>query len=174
MQLVVRQLFDPQQALLFDPRPEGEKPVENEPVPPAATESTTPRTANRHRHGPAAFLKDYRGYLQADAFNGYDGIYLESDPIVALAGGIPCVVGDGGAEGLAEERRSRRDGLHAEQLARVVPVHRIGLVGHRQQRGRKRGTRHRARTQELALLWKRPRWPRGGDPFQPVDVLQAS
>ena len=34
----------------------------------------TPQT----RDGPAAFLKDYRGYLQADAFNGYDGIYLES------------------------------------------------------------------------------------------------
>jgi len=31
------------------------------------------------RDGPAAFLKDYRGYLQADAFSGYDGIYLESD-----------------------------------------------------------------------------------------------
>lgn len=35
-------------------------------------------TTNRTRDGPAAFLKDYRGYLQADAFNGYDGIYLES------------------------------------------------------------------------------------------------
>ncbi len=35
-------------------------------------------TTNHQRDGPAAFLKDYRGYLQADAFNGYDGIYLES------------------------------------------------------------------------------------------------
>jgi len=35
-------------------------------------------TPNHTRDGPAAFLKDYRGYLQADAFNGYDGIYLES------------------------------------------------------------------------------------------------
>ena len=35
-------------------------------------------TTNHKRDGPAAFLKDYRGYLQADAFNGYDGIYLES------------------------------------------------------------------------------------------------
>ena len=58
MHLLLRRLygstsekFDPQQALLFDPRPEGEKPAENEPVPPAATESTTPRTANRDRHG---------------------------------------------------------------------------------------------------------------------------
>ncbi len=36
-------------------------------------------TTNHKRDGPAAFLKDYRGYVQADAFNGYDGIYLESN-----------------------------------------------------------------------------------------------
>jgi transposase len=36
-------------------------------------------TTNHKRDGPAAFLKDYRGYLQADAFNAYDGIYLESN-----------------------------------------------------------------------------------------------
>jgi transposase len=35
-------------------------------------------TTNHKRDGPAAFLADYRGYLQADAFHGYDGIYLES------------------------------------------------------------------------------------------------
>jgi transposase len=35
-------------------------------------------TTTHQRDGPAAFLKDYHGYLQADAFNGYDGIYLES------------------------------------------------------------------------------------------------
>ena len=35
-------------------------------------------TPNHTRDGPATFLKDYRGYLQADAFNGYDGIYLQS------------------------------------------------------------------------------------------------
>jgi hypothetical protein len=35
-------------------------------------------TPTHQRDGPAKFLKDYRGYLQADAFNGYDGIYLES------------------------------------------------------------------------------------------------
>jgi hypothetical protein len=32
-------------------------------------------TASRKRDGPANFLKDYQGYLQADAFAGYDGIY---------------------------------------------------------------------------------------------------
>lgn len=35
-------------------------------------------TPSRKRDGPAAFLKDYQGYLQADAFGGYDGIYAGS------------------------------------------------------------------------------------------------
>lgn len=33
-------------------------------------------TLNRQRDGPAHFLKNYRGYLHADAFSGYDGLYL--------------------------------------------------------------------------------------------------
>ena len=33
-------------------------------------------TASRSRDGPMAFLGDWSGYLQADAFSGYDGIYL--------------------------------------------------------------------------------------------------
>jgi len=36
-------------------------------------------TPTHQRDGPAAFLADYRGYLQADAFSGYDGLYLESN-----------------------------------------------------------------------------------------------
>jgi transposase len=32
-------------------------------------------TPNRKRDGPATFLANYHGYLQADAFGGYDGIY---------------------------------------------------------------------------------------------------
>jgi transposase len=32
-------------------------------------------TPSRKRDGPVTFLADYRGYLQADAFAGYDGIY---------------------------------------------------------------------------------------------------
>src|SRR4029078_4920019 len=35
-------------------------------------------TPSRKRDGPAAFLKGYAGYLQADAFGGYDGIYAGS------------------------------------------------------------------------------------------------
>ncbi|MHB1424884.1 MAG: IS66 family transposase [Gemmataceae bacterium] len=33
-------------------------------------------TVNRRRDGPQQFLTDYQGYLHADAFSGYDGLYL--------------------------------------------------------------------------------------------------
>jgi len=36
-------------------------------------------TRTHERDGPARFLADYQGYLQADAYNGYDGIYLDSN-----------------------------------------------------------------------------------------------
>jgi transposase len=35
-------------------------------------------TETHERKGPALFLANYHGYLQADAYNGYDGIYLDS------------------------------------------------------------------------------------------------
>jgi transposase len=35
-------------------------------------------TENRKRDGPSRFLANYKGYLQADAFSGYDGIYAVS------------------------------------------------------------------------------------------------
>jgi hypothetical protein len=41
-------------------------------------------TVNRKRDGPEQFLAKYRGYLQADAFSGYDGLYLP-DPRMATA-----------------------------------------------------------------------------------------
>lgn len=41
-------------------------------------------TPNRSRDGPAAWLKEYQGYLHADAFGGYDGIYASRE-IVELA-----------------------------------------------------------------------------------------
>jgi transposase len=41
-------------------------------------------TVNRKRDGPRQFLADYRGYLQSDAFSGYDGLYLP-DPRTAAA-----------------------------------------------------------------------------------------
>ncbi len=36
-------------------------------------------TPNRSRDGPDEFLKDFHGYLQADAYSGYDHIYKEPD-----------------------------------------------------------------------------------------------
>jgi transposase len=33
-------------------------------------------TLNHKRDGPQAFLRDFHGYLQADAFSGYDALYL--------------------------------------------------------------------------------------------------
>ena len=36
-------------------------------------------TPNRSRAGPDEFLKDFRGYLQADAYSGYDEIYQDSE-----------------------------------------------------------------------------------------------
>ena len=33
-------------------------------------------TLSRNRDGPARFLKDFQGYLQADAYGGYDGLYV--------------------------------------------------------------------------------------------------
>ncbi len=38
-------------------------------------------TPSRRRDGPAAFLDGYKGYLQADAFGGYDGIYASGDVV---------------------------------------------------------------------------------------------
>ena len=36
-------------------------------------------TPTHVRDGPAAFLKDFKGFLQADAYGGYDGIYTSSN-----------------------------------------------------------------------------------------------
>jgi transposase len=41
-------------------------------------------TVNHKRDGPQRFLANYQGYLQADAFSGYDGLYLP-DPRTAAA-----------------------------------------------------------------------------------------
>lgn len=43
-------------------------------------------TPNHKREGPQKFLKDYRGVLQADGFNGYDGIAWKSQGAIIQAG----------------------------------------------------------------------------------------
>jgi hypothetical protein len=40
-------------------------------------------TESRQRDGPAQFLSGYSGFLQADAFSGYDGLYLKSSGAIA-------------------------------------------------------------------------------------------
>jgi len=35
-------------------------------------------TANRSRDGPVAFMKDFNGYLQADAYSGYEVLYADA------------------------------------------------------------------------------------------------
>jgi len=44
-------------------------------------------TLSRERDGPAKFLEGYQGYLQADAYSGYDGIYV-SKQVIEVACGI--------------------------------------------------------------------------------------
>jgi transposase len=52
----------------------------------AAPYSVYDFTMSRARDGPAAFLEDYRGFLQADAYGGYDGIFTgSSGTIVEVA-----------------------------------------------------------------------------------------
>jgi hypothetical protein len=43
-------------------------------------------TATHARDGPAAFLKDFRGFLQADAYSVYDGIYTGSKGAIVEVG----------------------------------------------------------------------------------------
>lgn len=43
-------------------------------------------TLTHERTHPASFLRNYQGYLQADAYNGYDGIYLESSGTIIEVG----------------------------------------------------------------------------------------
>ena len=50
------------------------------PGPPGPAINVFDFTVNRTRDGPQQFLKNYRGYLHAHAFSGYDGLYLP-DPV---------------------------------------------------------------------------------------------
>jgi transposase len=43
-------------------------------------------TMTRARDGPATFLKGFRGFLQADAYGGYDGIYTGSNGTIVEVG----------------------------------------------------------------------------------------
>lgn len=43
-------------------------------------------TLTHERTHPATFLQTFQGYLQADAYNGYDGIYLDSQGMIIEVG----------------------------------------------------------------------------------------
>ena len=66
----------------------------------------------RTRHGPQRFLAAYRGYLQADAFSGYDGLYL-ADAATATAGIVEVACNAHARRKFYEARGS--DALRAHQ-----------------------------------------------------------
>jgi len=47
-------------------------------------------TVNRQRDGPVQFLANYHGYLHADAFSGYDGLYLPGAGAAARIIEVAC------------------------------------------------------------------------------------
>jgi transposase len=69
-------------------------------------------TINRKRDGPQQFLANYRGYLHADAFSGYDGLYLP-DPRTAAARIIEVACNAHARRKFYEARRS--DALRSHQ-----------------------------------------------------------
>jgi transposase len=69
-------------------------------------------TLNRKRDGPQKFLANYQGYLHADAFSGYDGLYLP-DPSTAAARIIEVACNAHARRKFYEARSS--DALHSHQ-----------------------------------------------------------
>jgi len=72
-------------------------------------------TPNRSRDGPEQLLAGYRGYVQADAYSGYDGVYLESDGQILE---VAC---------WAHARRKFHDARSQDALAQVA-LARIGQL----------------------------------------------
>jgi len=69
-------------------------------------------TLNRKRDGPQQFLANYQGYLHADAFSGYDGLYLP-DPLTSAARIIEVACNAHARRKFYEARGS--DALHSHQ-----------------------------------------------------------
>jgi transposase len=69
-------------------------------------------TVNRKRDGPQTFLADFHGYLHADAFSGYDALYLPQAP--AGAAPIQEVACNAHARRKFHEARDT-DAVHAHQ-----------------------------------------------------------
>ena len=69
-------------------------------------------TDSRKRDGPASFLAGYRGYLQADAFSGYDRIYAEQEVLE-----VACWA------------HARRKFFDAQNTGGAEAVHIVQLIG---------------------------------------------
>ncbi|MBV9381553.1 MAG: IS66 family transposase [Streptosporangiaceae bacterium] len=69
-------------------------------------------TVTRQRDGPQTFLANYSGYLQADAFSGYDGLYLPL-PVAGVARIIEVACNAHARRKFYEARGT--DVLHAHQ-----------------------------------------------------------
>jgi len=79
-------------------------------------------TPNRKRDGPLRFLKDYRGYLQADAYAAYDAIYA-GDLVIEVA----C---------WAHARRKFFDAMKADPMRAQVALAYIRRLYEIEKRGR--------------------------------------
>jgi transposase len=68
-------------------------------------------TINRKRDGPQQFLQGYAGYLQADAFSGYDRLYLP-DPQTGTAGIVEVACNAHARRKFYEARTSNAGAAH--------------------------------------------------------------
>jgi len=73
-------------------------------------------TASRKRDGPMTFLHEFTGYLQADAFSGYDGVY---------ARGVTEVACWAHARRKFVEAQKTEPALSAEAIARVRALYEV-------------------------------------------------
>ncbi len=109
----------------------------------------------RNRDGPASFLKDYEGYLQADALSAYNGLYV-SKKIWEVACWAHArrkffdAQNTGGAE--AEYVLKLIGGLYAiERRAKALRITPERLLAWRQKYARRRLARLRAELDRLSL-----------------------
>lgn len=97
-------------------------------------------TATRKRDGPDEFLGSYRGYLQADAYTGYDAIYTEPERgVVELA----C---------MAHTRRKWYEARSSDEARSMTALAYIGLLYKVERRARGlRGEERKALRQRYAV-----------------------
>jgi hypothetical protein len=99
-------------------------------------------TPNRSRDGPDEFLKDFHGYLQADAYSGYDGIYKDAGRGVTE---VAC---------WAHARRKFFEAESSDVMRSMVVLAYIHLLYHVEREARES---HRDAAARLALRQERSR-----------------